>query len=109
LKVESNHDELPVLTAGGFKNGDAAHVMEELDKFRAEADNKLFPPYKDYGGVSTQFKTKDFTEKNVFYSRGAPESWSDIVQREPILNRDAAVLPEYWVREPNIFEENPKT
>lgn len=105
LKVASHHDDLPVLMAGGFKSSRRKKIIEELTEFRANEGNKLFPPYKDYSSVSTSFETKDFTKKNVFYSREGSEAWSDIIQRAPILKPSASILPEYWVTKPKLIEE----
>jgi len=104
LQVDSNHDDLAVLTAGGFESHSTEARIKELNDFRSEEGNKLFPPYRDYGSVKTTFETTDFTKKNVLYSRGAPEAWSDIIEREPILKPNAAILPEYWARKPNIVD-----
>lgn len=104
IRVDSNRDDLPVLTAGGFKSLCADEVMKELKKFRSKEGNKLFPPNRNYSGVGTRFLMKDFTENNVSYSRDGVDSWSNIIQREPILEPEAAILPEYWARKPNIVE-----
>lgn len=105
ITVTSCHDDLPVLVAGGFDSNDWESVMEEVDDFRSQEGNKLFPPYKDYRSVSTQYPLENYAKNIVSYSRGAHESWSDIISREPILKPEAAILPEYWARKPNIVEE----
>lgn len=106
LRVESNHDDLTVLTAGGFTCDRTHRTLEELTNFRSEEGNKLFPPYRDYGSHSTMFVKDTSKVKNVHYSKGAPEAWSDIIQREPILKSNSAILPEYWARKPNIIDES---
>jgi len=105
LTVGSNHDDLPVLTAGGFDSLCATKVMQELEDFRSQEGNKLFPPYKDYRGVNTSLPKQSLNNKAVFFSKGAPESWVDIIKREPILKARAGVLPEYWAVKPNIAQK----
>lgn len=104
LQVNSNGDDLPVLTAGGFKSGNSEKLINELMKFRSEAGNKLFPPYHDYSSANTKFETNNFTGQNVRYSKEVIESWSDIIQRDPILSQDSAILPEYWAIKPNVID-----
>jgi hypothetical protein len=77
--------------------------MEKLNEFRSKEGNKLFPPIKDYRSALTSFKTENFAKENVHFSRTA-ETWSEIIRREPILKPNAAILPEYWARKPNIVD-----
>lgn len=109
LEVDSTRDDLPVLTAGGFKSRIhnrklQKEIMEDLSTFRSKEENKLFPPSRDYGRVLTSFNTQDLGNQNVHYSKGSPESWYDIIQRNPILKPESAILPEYWVEKPKIIE-----
>lgn len=102
VNAESVYDYLPVLTAGGFNHYGSQRSMEEIQKFRSNPENKLFPPYHDYAAVLVHIPTEDVAKKVVYYSKGEPESWSDIIQREPILQKDAGILPEYFGAKPNI-------
>ncbi len=105
LKVGSNNNDLPVLAAGGFKSHLSKQMMQELHTFRSIEGNELYPQYDDYGHIETTFSAQDFIKANVHYSRADPESWSDIIKREPILKPKSAILPEYWEIKPNIAEE----
>lgn len=60
--------------------------------------------FMNFNSRRIKFKTENFTEENVPSSNGTFESWSDIIQREPILRPGAGVLPEYWVTKPNIVD-----
>jgi hypothetical protein len=106
VEVSSNQADLPVLIAGGFKSPRSQEIKQELDSFRSKEENKLFPPYKNYSSDKTTFNPKNFAKKNVLYSRQEAESWADIIKKDPILNPDAAILPEYWAIKPNIVEDS---
>lgn len=96
LRVNTTYDDLPVLIASGFQSdkGVFKRIMEELQEFRAIEGNKLFPPSRNYGHNSTAFFTRDLNRKNVFYE-GVPKSWLEIIEKEPILNPNTAIIPEY--------------
>lgn len=104
LRTHSVHDDLPVLIAGGFASHKSREIIQELEAFRAMEENKLFPPYRDYSSNLTEFYTKIFQTQRVYYSRDTTETWAEILKRSTILNPDAAVLPEYWVKAPKIVE-----
>ena len=109
LKIDSR--EFIVLLAGGFKTKKNNPIdptdQEEFQKlvaFRSVEGNKLFPPYKIGAHRQMSFEAKNLANRDVYYSRRGPESWSDIIQREPILTPNSAVLPEYWSTKPYIVE-----
>ncbi len=102
LKSFSAHSELAVLTAAGFKHSKFFEVMKEINAFRSETQNNLFPPYKDYEREWVELKTEDLTEKNVSFSRKIAESWSEIIRKNSILTPNSSILPEYWVNEPRF-------
>lgn len=109
LQVDSMANDFPVLAAGGFINHDPRLVKGMLDvltQHRSVEGNKLFRPFWHFGIDKTVFfRPNSLTKKNVHYSREAPESWSDIIQRGPILQPNAGILPEYWVKKPNIVAD----
>ncbi len=101
ISVTSSGDELPVLTAGGFNHTQKESLINDLTNFRAIKGNNLFPPMKDYELTVTRLDTCNLNDKNVYYSKGDPESWSNIIARKAILNTNAGILPEYWAKESN--------
>jgi hypothetical protein len=133
VEATSTHDYLPVLTAGGLISQEhVVDILNEIDTFRSNPENKLFPPYADYGRASVYFYPGDYNREIVFYAKKLtsegttgldseentnasrinpdfphlkPESWNEIIERAPILNPGAAILPEYWERKPNIVDE----
>lgn len=108
LKIDSNHDDLAVLAAAGFmtQGTHTEKIMEKIQSFRSIEENKLFPPYKNYGSRPAFFKMEDLTNQVVYFSKGAPVSWKEIIQREPILKEKSGILPEYWVVKPSIVERD---
>lgn len=107
LDVYSNHDDLPVLTAGGFRSHASSRMLDQLQQFRSHPDNALFPPYRDYSCVSTRFRTESYKERQVRYSRDEVKSWDEIICAKGggTLYPEAAVLPEYWAKAPNLAQE----
>jgi hypothetical protein len=137
VSIDSQHDDLPVLLAGGFTSPwrDEA-IATEINTFRSAPENKLFPPYRDYRIASACFGLENYDHKLVYYAKQSLknanegldseentsassssssfdpdlphlkfESWQEIIERAPILNPGAAVLPEYWEKKPNIVDE----
>ena len=104
--VDSCRADLPVLVAAGFefRRDSTEKISQEIRDFRSQSGNQLFPPARDYSSRDTIFKTENFANENVFFSRDEMESWSQIIERAPILKTGAGILPEYWAKKPNIAE-----
>lgn len=103
LRASCGHDLYIVLTAGGlssYTDDRDERRMNELMEFRSHADNHLFPPYKDYGGVSMHFHRDSYDQPNVFFQREGSLSWKEMIEKNPILLPDAGVLPDYWDKKP---------
>lgn len=104
LRVTANKDSL--LIAAGFKIPNSKKILEKLYKFRLDEENKLFPPNNQQNGTCNLiFKSEKVAKKIVYFSRGAPESWLEIIQREPILTQESGVLPEYWADKPIFIDK----
>ncbi len=51
----------------------------------------------------TNLHTCNLKDKIVYYSKGDPEIWSNIIARKAILNTNAGILPEYWTNYNSII------
>lgn len=80
-------------------------ILEQLSKFRSQEGNNLFPNNQDHPYRSAEFEKKDFDNNSVYYSKGEPDCWSNIIEKSPILNKGGGILPEYWAKKPLIVEE----
>lgn len=103
LKVESRYTDYAILAMGGLVDNGSEEMINEVIRFRHSNDHILFPPHRDYTSHTLIFNREQLSQKNVRLSRDQgiePESWLEIVQRQPILHHEGGLIPDYWTTKP---------
>lgn len=101
--TNAHRDDSAILGTAGFHVGlehpkvydgsPLANGWVAARKFRVtEPANCLFPPYQDYSSCYARFNRDDFDLKYVLFSRDTRESWSEIIEKNTLLNAGAAVI-----------------
>ncbi len=123
VKVTSTGDDLAVLIASGFRIESRSQLgfssldlqsefspesfetitkeslLRDLWKFRQIERNQLFPPHLDYGVKKVKFPMHFLNEESVYYEKdNSSTSFSELIRTQPILTKEAAILPERWVK-----------
>ena len=93
----SNYDDLVVLTAGGMNNmnnhDSCDYLIDSIQAHRSDPDNKLFPPFKDYGQKYMRMTRNDLDKRIVYFTRSkVPQSWSEILSESPILYQNQGLI-----------------